>query len=145
MVVEMAVIAPVMIVVGIVVLNILWFMEATARFDRAVPDAVMVAAVSPAGDEAGGNREHEVTQAIEAAMGEMRGVSVAVRAQSVWDADGTSSGVVVAPHLTRYTCTLTYAPWPRALTIAGIEAGIPVALRHERSFVVDRYRPGILF
>ena len=34
MVVEMAVVTPVMIVVAVIVLNLMWFLEASARFDR---------------------------------------------------------------------------------------------------------------
>lgn len=145
MVVEMAVVAPVMIVVAIVVTNLMWFLEATARFDRAVPDAVLVAAVSPSGEQGGGSGEHAVASAIEKAMGGMGNVKVSVRAETLWDAIGSSSGAVVAPHLTRYVCILEFAPWPSALTVAGVDAGIPVYLRHERSFVVDRYRAGVVF
>ena len=44
----------------------------------------------------------------------------------------------------RYTCTLSYKPWPRFLRMPGITMEAPFALTHERSLVVDRYRPGVV-
>ena len=142
MVVEMAVVAPVMIVVAIVVLNLMWFLEAATRFDRLAPDVVMAVAVSPSG---GGSQEHAVAAALEQAMGCMRGVTVAVAAQTVWDDVSEGLGFTMAPHLTRYVCTMRYAPWPSGLSVAGVDAGVPVSLSHTKSFVVDRYRGGVLF
>ena len=133
MVVEMAVVAPVMIVVAIVAVNLMWFMEACARFDRLAPDIVVALAVSPAGGE-GGTQEHAV-----------RGVSVTVVAHSLWDDVSSGAGFTMAPHLTRYECTMRYEPWPSVLTVAGVEAGIPAQLTHTKSLTVDRYRSGVLF
>ena len=82
MVVEMAVVAPVMIVVAIIAVNLMWFMEACARFDRLAPDIVVALAVSPAGGE-GGTQEHAVTQALQEAMSDLRGVSVTVVSRSL--------------------------------------------------------------
>lgn len=143
MVVEMAVVTPVMIVVAIIVLNLMWFLEASARFDRVAFDAVIATAVSPADGE--GLAEHAATEAITEAMGGLRGVTVEVSASTVWDDLASGDGFTMAPQLTRYVCTMVYEPWPSALTVAGVEAGIPLELRHERAIVVDRYRPGVLF
>ena len=53
--VEMAVVAPVLIVLALIVYNIMMFLSATARFDRVAPDIVLAHAVSPVGvDEQGG-------------------------------------------------------------------------------------------
>lgn len=144
MVVEMAVVAPVMIAVALVVLNLMWFLEATSRFDRVAPDVVMANAVSPPGD-GGGAREHEVASALRDAMGGLRGVAVSVRAETLWDDLSSGAGFTMAPYLTRYVCTMEYSPWPADFSIAGIDIGVPAILRHERSFVVDRYRPGVVF
>ncbi|MBS5450727.1 MAG: hypothetical protein KHY83_01445 [Coriobacteriia bacterium] len=148
MVVELAVVTPVMIVVAIVVLNLLFFMEDCARFDRLVPDIVMALAVAPSGEDVqAGNQAHRVSEALAQAMGDMRGIEVRVEEQNAWDAaqqEGTL-GFSFAPHLTRYVCTMTYTPWPAVLTVAGVEAGIPVRLEHARTFTVDRYRSGVLF
>ena len=145
MVVEMAVLMPAMLAVAVVVFNLMSFLEARALFDRVVPDAVIAAAVSPPGGAAGSTQEHAVAQRIEQAMAGVRGVSVSVRVQSAWGDAGGAPGISFAPHLTRYVCTLVYEPWPSGFSVAGFDAAIPVELRHERSFTVDRYRPGVLF
>lgn len=145
MVVEMAVLAPVMMVVALVVLNLAWFLEACARFDRMAPDVIMAVAVSPAGELGGGHHVHEVAEALGSAMEGLRGCSVDVNAESAWDAVAQTGSFSMAPHLTRYVCTLRYAPWPSSFSVAGIDAGIPFELCHKRSFVVDLYRCGVVF
>ena len=57
---------------------------------------------------------------------------------------GEAAPLVVSPLLTRYTCTLVYRPWPRLLRMPGVTYEAPLALRHERELVVDRYRPGVV-
>ena len=146
MVVEMAVVAPVMIVVALVVINLMGVVGATARFDRVAPDAVLAMAVSPEGGVDASRGEQAVRDALEQAMGGLRGVEVSVEAQSAWEAsDSVGVGFSFAPHLTRYVCTMTYRPWPSGLSLAGVEASIPVALTHQCSLVVDRYRSGVVF
>lgn len=145
MVVELAVLMPAVLVVTVIVVNLMCFLEAASLFDRVVPDVVMAVAVSPAGEDVGSNQEHAVTQALEQAMGSMRGVSVSVRAEQAWEAGGGFLGLSFAPHLTRYVCTMSYKPWPESFSIAGFDAGIPLVLKRERSFTVDRYRPGVVF
>ena len=136
MVVELAVVAPVMLVVALVVWNLLQFMEACSRFDRVAPDVVLALAVSPAGtDAASGDQAHQVAEAIRAAMD---GLDVEV-------GEGTTLGFSFAPHLTRYVCTMRFAPHPASIAIAGVDAGVPARLEHVRTFTVDRYRPGVLF
>ena len=144
MVVEMAVVAPVMIVVAIVAVNLMWFLEASSRFDRLAPDVVAAIAVSPGAGE-GGSQEHAVTQALQEAMSGLRGVSVTASARSLWDDLASGAGFTMAPHLTRYECTLYYEPWPSSLTVAGVQAGVPARLAHTKAFTVDRYRSGVVF
>ena len=86
-----------------------------------------------------------MTQALQEAMSDLRGVSVTVVAHSLWDDVSSGAGFTMAPHLTRYECTMRYEPWPSALTVAGVEAGIPAQLTHMKSLTVDRYRSGVLF
>ena len=146
MVVEMAAVAPVMIVMAIVVVNIMMFMVAVARFDRVAFDAVLALAVSPEGEASDYGQEHAVGAAIEETMGPMRGVTVSVHAEPAWRDPATGGvGLSCAPHLTRYRCILLYEPWPQGFTVAGVTAGVPPVLRHERSIVVDRYRSGVVF
>lgn len=136
MVVEMAVVTPVMIAMAIVVLNLMWFIEASARFDRVAPDAVLAMAVSPEGGIDGSGGNWAVCQAIE----------VSVESYSAWElAEPDGIGFSFAPHLTRYVCTLTYHPWPSGFSVAGFDASIPVELTHQSMLVVDRYRSGVIF
>lgn len=146
MVVEAAVVMPVMIAVAVAVLNLMWFLEDCSRFDRVALDAVVAVAVSPPGEEQdAGAREAAVVEAIESAMGGARGVEVSVEVRTVWDDVADGLGFTFAPHLTRYVCTMTYRPWPSSLTVAFIDAAIPLELEHARSITVDRYRPGVVF
>ena len=50
----------------------------------------------------------------------------------------------VSPLLTTYTCTLRYRPWPHSFVIAGVAFSPPVALTHERTLTVDRFKPGVV-
>ncbi len=147
MVVELAVVAPLMIVIALIVFNLMVFLEASSRFDRVAPDAVLAMGVSPAGDGAGSaNVARLVKEAIEHAMAGLWGVEVSVDLEGVWDggsADGV--GFSFAPHLTRFMCTLRYRPWPGGASIAGFDAAIPLELVHRCSVVVDRYRTGVVF
>ena len=86
-----------------------------------------------------------MTQALQEAMSDLRGVSVTVVSRSLWDDVSSGAGFTMAPHLTRYECTMRYEPWPSACTVAGVEAGIPTQLTHTKSLTVDRYRSGVLF
>ena len=51
--VEMAVVAPVMLVLALIVYNVMMFVSATARFDRVAPDVVLAHGLAPAGDATG--------------------------------------------------------------------------------------------
>ena len=51
MTVELAVVVPVTIVVALIVLNLMWFVDACAAFDQAALDAVVAHGVSPAGEQ----------------------------------------------------------------------------------------------
>jgi predicted small integral membrane protein len=150
MVVELAVVAPVIIVVAIIAFNLMQFLGAVSRFDRVAPDAVMSQAVSPSGDvQQAGDQCSVVREAILEAMGNAPNIEVTVSEQTAWEAgkddEDALLGFSFAPHLTRYACVLTFHPWPSSLTVAGIDASIPVCLTHERSFTVDRFSPGVLF
>jgi hypothetical protein len=143
MVVEAAVVVPVVIAMAIVVFNLASFVEACALFDRVALDAVVCVGAAPTSSSAS-DAANEVRVAIEDAMGGLRGVSVSVRAVSLWDDLAAGLGFTVAPHLTRYVCTLRYEPWPGGFSIAGVNVVVPPELVHERSFVVDRYKSAVI-
>lgn len=137
MAVELAVLVPVIVVVALAVANVLQFAELVSRFDRVAPDAVVLHGVS---SELAGVAE--VKSAIEQAMGEMP-CEVAVRAEPV-SGDGSGARIDLAAGTTRFVCELGYRPWPSSVQIAGVGFELPVIVRHERSFVVDRFRAAVV-
>jgi len=146
MMVELAVLLPVAIVVGLVVFNLVRFSSACARFDRVALDAVCSQGVAPAGDQNTASSVAAVQAALDQAMD-----GLGVRTQVVADgpsAEGAAGGggpaFPVSPFLTRFTCTMRYEPWPRVGFIAGVAGGTPLALTHERTLTVDRYRAGVV-
>lgn len=144
MTVELAVLAPVAIVVALVALNLMWFVEACAAFDQAALDAVVSQGVAPAGEQTQEAAVATVRSQIEGALTGRDYCEVEVRAERV-SADPASSGALAAsPLLTRYVCTLAYRPWPNLLRLPGVTYEAPLALRHSRELVVDRFRPGVV-
>lgn len=143
MVVEMAVMVPVALVVALVAFNLLCFVDACAAFDQAALDAIVSHGVSPSGQQTQAAAVGQVQAALEEALGREGTCEVEVRAERV-TGDGSSASFLISPLLTRYVCTLTYRPWPRFASLPGITFEAPVALRHERELVVDRYRPGVV-
>lgn len=149
MTVELAVLIPVMIVVALIVYNLARYTEACAVFDRACLDSVIAQGVAPSGDQNEVVAVQEVQAGLERALAASfpgGSCSVDVTAESLGDARATPGqiGFPVSPLLTRFTCTLRYRPWPGSFSMAGVAMGAPGELSHQRSFVVDRYRPGVL-
>lgn len=144
MVVELAVMIPVVIVVGLVVYNLGRFVEACATFDRVALDAVISQGVSPSGEQSALSSSGQVRACIEEAL-DMRSCEVSV-AVSGAEPSATGHGLTfpVSPLLATYTCTLRYRPWPGSFVMAGVAFRPPVALTHVRTLTVDRYRPGVV-
>ena len=144
MAVELAVVVPVAIVVGLIVLNICRFVEACAAFDRIAPDAVIAHGVSPAGEQSALASAGEVQRHIEEALA-MPSCEVSVTVLGAPPvALGRGLTFPVSPLLATYTCTLRYRPWPGSFVVAGVPFRPPVTLDHVRTLVVDRYRPGVV-
>lgn len=143
MTVELAVLVPSAIVVALIVFNLMGFLDACAVFDQASLTAVVAHGVAPAGTQTAEVAEAEVAAAIRDALGREGVCEVEVRTSGAGE-DAPPGSLVMSPLLTRYTCTLRYRPWPRHLRMPGITLESPAALTHERSLVVDRYRPGVV-
>ncbi|WP_077598262.1 hypothetical protein [Olsenella urininfantis] len=149
MVVEFAVMVPVAIAVGLVAFNLARFTWLCAAFDRASLDIVVAHGVSPEGEQRLGVATQQVKSALEEAM-PGSGVEVGVEAEDLSQAaaGGQSSASTlsfpISPLLTRFRCTLRYQPWPAIDGFAGVRIGTPLALEHQRSIVVDRFRPGVV-
>ncbi|MDO5106792.1 MAG: hypothetical protein Q4D39_00805 [Coriobacteriaceae bacterium] len=140
--VEVAVIIPVVVVVALTIANIMAFLGCCAAFDRASLDAVIAHGISPAGVQSELSATSAIRSSIEEAFGSNPAVSVEVSAERL----SSSSGFLASlcPHLVRYTCTLHFRPWPQHLRLAGTSMDAPFEVIHERSLVVDRFRPGVV-
>jgi hypothetical protein len=144
MTVEAAVMIPVLIVGAFTIANLMSFVEACSAFDRIAADAVVSQGVSPTGIQTESAACEQVQACIEDALGREGTCSVEVEASDV--AHGWSQGASFSlfPELTRYTCTLSYRPWPGRFTIAGVTYAPPPVLTHTQTLVVDRYRAGVV-
>ena len=143
-VVEMAVVAPVLLILALITYNLMVFTAAVARFDRLAPDVVIARAASPA--TSGGSISaaalcEEVGAALQDAM-DGYDVEVEVVCEDGGDASGSMLSLVGA--LRTFTCRMRMAPWPTRLTIAGVDLGAPVELAHERAVTIDPWRSGVV-
>ena len=138
-VVEMAVVAPVMIVLALVVYNLMTFSAAVARFDRIAPDVVIAQAVSPAaGDDAVANVQAGLEES-------MDGYDVEIEVSCApADARGADALVTLAAGCATYSCTMRYVPVPSSIGIAGVQVATPARLSHTREIVVDPWRSGVV-
>ena len=140
--VEMAVVAPVLLVLALSVFNVMMFAAAVARFDRVAPDVVLAQGVSPAGDGTqGGSSTGAVQSALEDAM---QGYDLQIEV-SCEGGDSEQGGMLALVGSARtYTCRMKYRPWPSGFSIAGVSLGAPAFLQHERAVTVDPWRPGVI-
>lgn len=141
--VEMAVVVPIVLVLGLIVYNLMVFMAATARFDRVAPDIVLAHGVAPVSDgSAATDGTDAITAQLEQAMG---GYDVAVEVQCEWEGGKEDGSLLdLAAPLRTYRCTMHYRPWPSGLSIAGASMGAPAELEHERTVTVDPWKSGVV-
>lgn len=142
--VEAAIMIPVLMVAAFVIANLMSFIEACGSFDRIAADAVVSQGVSPAGIQTSDVACEQVKSCIEDALGRDATCSVEVSAADIGHSWSEGAGFSLFPGLTRYTCTLSYRPWPGSFTIAGMTFSPPSVLEHSQTLVVDRYRAGVV-
>ncbi len=142
--VEAALVLPVLIVLAFVMANVLLYVEACITFDRIAYDAVLSQGVAPSGEQSTEQASSAIQSTIEEALNRSSTCEVKVVAYDV-DRFSSSNGAVfsIVPSLTRYECTLYFTPWGSSIQFAGISF-TPAALTHTRSYVVDRYRSGVV-
>lgn len=141
--VEMAVVAPALIVLALIVYNIMMFLSATARFDRMAPDIVLAHAASPAGaDDREGSVVGTVATELSEAMGSY-GVEIEVTCAEE-ESSGVGSIFSLVGGQRTYRCVMKYVPWPGNVVLAGVDMGAPVVLEHVREVTVDPWRPGVV-
>lgn len=143
MAVELAALIPVVVVVALVAYNLASFLVACAEFDRASQNAVVLLGVSPSGEQTESGAAAQVREAVAEAVGRQGRCEVDVSCEGV-SPDATDGEFVISPLLTRFICRLSFRPWPGSFVLAGVPFDSPVVLRHERSLVVDRFRPGVV-
>ncbi len=144
MCVEAAIVLPVVLVCALIVYNLMLFIDACAAFDCISLNAVVTQGVAPSGEQSVSASVQAVEEAITSSLGREANCEVEVTAVKLDDADATSASFVISPFLTRFTCTLRFKPWPRLMRMPGITLEAPLYLVHERSLVVDRFRPGVV-
>lgn len=142
MTVELAVVMPVVIVMVAAVVTILRYVACCATFDHVALDAVVAYGTSPSGSTLSDNACAEVRQAIQDALAS-DACEVQVSATKAAQ-DGQPGHLTINPLLVTYTCTLVYHPLFSSVSVAGATFASPVALTHERTLVIDRYRPGVV-
>lgn len=130
MAVELAVVLPVLLVVALFGMNTACFLAECSAFDRAFRQSVLMWGASPANDDADvqGNVARDVSQA----CGELASVKVVPEPE--------------AGGLVRYRAEMEYAP--KLFGDKPVEAVFGIALpkfKHEQEFVIDAYKPGVLW
>ncbi len=140
--VEMALLIPVIVATALIAFNVMRFAELCARFDRVAPDAVLAHGVSPAGGSNVLAGVDAVKEAIEKGVGGMD-CEVEVSAEDLGGADSGTT-FALAAGTCRFTCKLSYTPWPSSVSIAGVGFSLPAMATHERSVVVDRWKAAIV-
>lgn len=145
MFVELVAVFPVMVIVGLIAINLLWYMEASSAFMRLSDHAILVGATSQQGTSETDSQELQVKQYLEQGLKDFKRVSVEVSSQSVSRNSDGSHHFTLAPYLQRYTCTMTYKIWPGDFSLSFMDAQSPLELKAENSLVVDPYRSGVIF
>lgn len=144
MVVELAVVLPAVLALAIAAVNVCWYLEAAALFDRISLDSVIVRASSPSGDQKLSGVEGDVRQLIEMSMYTAKRTRVSVTSRSLGASPQGRAQFTLAPHLREYTCTMTYTAWPASFSVAGFAATPPFEVKKTKRIVVDPYRTGVV-
>ena len=141
---EMAISAPVLIVLALIVYNLMLFACATARFDRVAPDIVLAHAVSPATGSPG-DVPAEASETVKSRLEQaMEGYAVEIEVTCDEGPGGTASVLSLVGEMKTYRCVMRMRPWPSGLTVAGVRMGAPAFLEHSRPVKIDPWRPGVV-
>lgn len=143
MTVEIAVVIPPVLVIGMIVFNLMSFIEACSVFDQAALDAIVSQGVAPSGEQTQIGSVEQVRAALQESIGRENNCEIDVQIEPVESEDYQTS-FAISPLLSRYVCTLSYHPWPRSIRLPVVSFEAPLALHHVRELVVDRYRSGVV-
>ncbi len=136
MMVELAVMMPVLIIVVVMAVNALTFFSECAAFDRIARNAIRIQATSPAyGQDAWGSASlvrQTIDDAMQVSEKEYLDVDVSVSGR----ADGKSA----------FRATLMFSPTLFGMGLKSSVFGVPLPkIEHATELVVEPYRPGMLF
>lgn len=133
MTVELVVALPALIIVAVIAVNVLTFLVDCAEFDRVAHSAVRIHAVSPAGGQGPAQSCANVQGEIESAL-DARNLSVSVSHSSI------------GADLDEYRATLRYSPTLFGMGMRSSVFGVAMPeLVHETTYVVDAYKPGVIW
>jgi hypothetical protein len=147
MTVELALCIPVLLAVVGIVVNLMLYLDACARFDRVAAEAVRIEAVAP---QSGSYSSQARAQAVERLLREtfagQKTVSITVSigaagTSSQGDTGGEGISIPFLPRQETYHCVLSYRPWGFGDSFFGIRFN---GLEHRRDFVIDAFTPGLL-
>lgn len=147
--VELAVVAPVLVVLALISYNMMVFMSATARFDRVAPDIVLAhGSSSPTSESDGGAETWDVADAVAGELERaMEGYEVDIEVEVSEGGQGGLDGseaLGLVGSLRDFNCVMRYRPWPQGWSIAGVELGAPLFMEHERHVTIDPWRSGVI-
>lgn len=129
MAVEIAVVAPIVLAILIVIVDMLVYANECARFDHLAPQRVLACAVSGSSDESGlDDRRAAIESALEADFNK----------NGSWVSIECSDAGAAFASMTTFRCTFHFMPWPFSLSSAG------PSIDHACALVVDPYVPGEL-
>ena len=136
MMVELAVMMPVLIIVAVMAVNAATFFSECAAFDRIARDAIRIQATSPAYGQDAGEGVSLVRQTIDDAM--------QVSEKEYLDVDVSVSGR--ADGKSAFRATLSFSPTLFGMGLKSSVFGVPLPkIEHATELVVEPYRPGMLF
>ncbi len=145
MAVEFALVAPVLIVVGLVLFSLTQYLFLSNKFDHVCRQVIVVEGISPQGNESREDIDRNV-QSLIAEKFQTSKVDISVSSQYV-DSKGASrspSDLRLIPFLKKYTCTMTYHPIFTDISAGHVSTHGPFTLEKTCEVIVDPYRGGIL-
>lgn len=147
--VELAVVAPVLVVLALISYNMMVFVSATARFDRVAPDIVLAHGSSPPASESdAGVGTWGVADAVAGELERaMEGYEVEIEVEVSEGGRGglDGSGVLRAcgPAERRYLRE-RYRPWASGGRLRVSNSVAPLFMEHERCVTIDPWRSGVI-
>ena len=152
MTVELAVVFPVALIVVYIMINIMMYLGACARFDALAAESIRTMAASPGSDSYDIGLRAGRAQSVLAAnfrandnvKVQVSGADISIGgiAESMESDLQSAIAFSLLPKQERYTCTLIYHPWGFPNGIFGVQL---FEVRHQVEFVIDPYRPGIFY